>query len=66
MYFFSSELMFGRGENHGQAVENSWKAAVGTSGAEFLPTPDMQKKLIDYLKALSPVFVASGHSPVSR
>ena len=61
--FFSSDLMFGMGENHGQVIENSWEAAVGASGAESLPTPDMQKRLIDDLKALSPVFVASGHGP---
>lgn len=61
--FFSSDLMFGMGENHGQVIENSWESAVGTSGAESLPTPEMHKKLIDDLKALNPVFVASGHGP---
>ena len=61
--FFSSDLMFGMGENHGQVVENSWESTVGTSGAESLPSPDMQKKLIADLKTLSPVFVASGHGP---
>lgn len=64
--FFSSDLMFGMGENHGQVVENSWEAAISTSGAESLPTPDMQKKLIDDLKALSPIFVASGHGPCTK
>jgi flavorubredoxin len=61
--FFSSDLMFGMGENHGHVLEASWDDAVGDSGAESLPTLDMQKKLIDDLKTLSPVFVASGHGP---
>ncbi|MGN6712874.1 hypothetical protein [Anaerocolumna jejuensis] len=61
--FFSSDLMFGMGVNHGQVVENSWEGTVGASGAESLPSPDMQKKLIADLKTLSPVFVASGHGP---
>lgn len=61
--FFSSDLMFGMGVNHGQVVENSWEGTVGASGAESLSSPDMQKKLIADLKTLSPVFVASGHGP---
>lgn len=59
--FFSSDLMFEMGVNHGQVTESSWEAAVGASGADSLPDPGMQKKLTDDLKKLSPVFVASGH-----
>ncbi|MDF2804439.1 MAG: fold metallo-hydrolase [Anaerocolumna sp.] len=61
--FFSSDLMFVMGETHGQVIENNWEATVTTSGAETLPTAEMQIKLIRDLYALSPNFVASGHGP---
>ena len=61
--FFSSDLMFAIGENHGQIVANNWEDAVSTSGAEQLPNIDMQKKLIDDLRTLKPKFIASGHGP---
>lgn len=61
--FFSSDLMFAMGENHGQIVENNWEDAVNTSGVEQLPSIDMQKKLMDDLKTLKPKFIASGHGP---
>lgn len=64
--FFSSDLMFGMGETHGQVVENSWEAAVNASGAESIPNPDVRGKLISELKGLSPLFVASGHGPCIR
>jgi flavorubredoxin len=61
--FFSSDLMFGMGENHGQVIENSWEEAIKASGAERLPNLELQKKLTDDLKTLNPKFVASGHGP---
>lgn len=61
--FFSSDLMFGMGENHGQVVECTWSDAIKTSGAESLPSHEMQTKLIEDLKSLNPKFVASGHGP---
>lgn len=61
--FFSSDLMFQMGVTHGQTIESSWAEAVKASGAEQLPSPDMQKKLLLDLKRLSPAFVASGHGP---
>lgn len=61
--FFSSDLMFSMGETHGQVVENSWEAAVTSSGADNLPNPDLKERLIGDLKSLRPSFVASGHGP---
>jgi flavorubredoxin len=60
---FSSDLMFSMGETHGQIIESSWTDALKTSGVEQLPSPDIQKKMLDDLKSLNPVFVASGHGP---
>jgi len=59
--FFSSDLMFGMGENHGQVIKCSWEEAIKTSGVDTLPNKDLQSKLISDLKAISPQFVASGH-----
>ncbi len=53
--------MFQMGETHGQVIENTWHDAIMASGADLLPSPAMQKKLTDDLKALCPTFVASGH-----
>jgi flavorubredoxin len=64
--FFSSDLMFQMGESHGQVVEFTWEEAVLRSGANFLPSPDMQKKVKDDLAQLRPKFVASGHGPCIR
>ncbi len=61
--FFSSDLMFGMGENHGQVVENTWSEAIKSSGVENIPDQEMQNKLIQDLKLLNPKFVASGHGP---
>lgn len=61
--FFSSDLMFQMGETHGQIIEQSWPDAIKVSGADQLPTPEMQNKLIADLETLSPIFVASGHGP---
>jgi flavorubredoxin len=61
--FFSSDLLFRMGETHGQVIESSWADAIKTSGIDQFPTPDMQKKMADDLKAIAPVFVASGHGP---
>lgn len=61
--FFSSDLMFAMGENHGQVIENSWETAITSSGADLLPNSILQEKLIADLKTLHPVFVASGHGP---
>ena len=60
---FSSDLMFRMGETHAQIIESSWADAVKTSGSDQLPDPEMQKKMTDDLKALAPVFIASGHGP---
>ncbi len=59
--FFSSDLMFQMGETHGQVIEKNWADTINTSGADQLPSLDMQKKLIADLKDLAPMFVASGH-----
>lgn len=59
--FFSSDLMFSMGETHGQVMETTWEDALKASGAEQIPVPYVQKKLIDDLNTLSPAFVASGH-----
>jgi flavorubredoxin len=59
--FFSSDLMFVMGENHGQVIENTWEAAIKSSGADMLPNKELQQKLINDLKELNPLFVASGH-----
>jgi len=61
--FFSSDLMFQMGETHGQIIERSWTDTVTESGADKLPNVNMQKRLTEDLKSLSPVFVASGHGP---
>lgn len=58
---FSSDLMFGMGENHGQIIERSWDDALKLSGADTLPNEEMRNKLISDLKLLNPKFVASGH-----
>ena len=59
--FFSSDLMFGMGENHGQVIESTWETATKSSGAETLPTKEMQEKLLYNLSEVKPKFVASGH-----
>lgn len=61
--FFSSDLMFAIGENHGQVIKNNWENAMNSSGADQLPSLDMQKKLIKDLQAIKPKFIASGHGP---
>jgi flavorubredoxin len=61
--FFSSDLMFGMGETHGQIVEKTWDDALKASGVETIPSLEMQNKLLDELKIVSPKFVASGHGP---
>lgn len=61
--FFSSDLMFGMGENHGQIVEKTWSEAIKASGVEGISNLEMQNKLIEDLKLLNPKFVASGHGP---
>jgi flavorubredoxin len=61
--FFSSDLMFAMGENHGQVIENTWAGAIKSSGAESLPNDSIQKKMIEDLNVLTPKFVASGHGP---
>ncbi|WP_147566840.1 MBL fold metallo-hydrolase [Clostridium tyrobutyricum] len=64
--FFSSDLMFQIGETHGQVIECNWNHAINTSGADQLPSIDMQKKLISNLEMINPVFVASGHGPCMK
>lgn len=59
--FFSSDLMFGIGLNHGQVVENTWSEVLKSSGVEYIPNTDMQAKVLEDLKLLKPKFVASGH-----
>lgn len=59
--FFSSDLMFGMGENHGEVIERTWNDSVKSSGADTLPSEEMRNKLISDLKLLNPKFVASGH-----
>lgn len=61
--FFSSDLMFAMGENHGQIEDKSWEEAVSASGVEYIPNVEMQKMMLDELKKLTPKFVASGHGP---
>lgn len=61
--FFSSDLMFAMGENHGQVIENSWETAIASSGVDLLPNSILQENLIADLKTLSPIFIASGHGP---
>jgi len=63
---FSSDLMFGMGENHGQIIERSWDDALKLSGADTLPNEEMRNKLISDLKLLNPKFVASGHGHCIR
>lgn len=60
---FSSDLMFRMGETHGQTITSTWLDAVENSGADQLPSPDMQKKLKNDLSAIHPAFVAPGHGP---
>ena len=64
--FFSSDLMFAMGENHGQVVENTWEDAIKISGVDFIPNADRQKKLLNDLSNLNPMFVASGHGPCMK
>lgn len=59
--FFSSDLMFQMGATHGQVVEQSWEDTIIASGANQLPTAEMQSKLLGDLQGMSPNFVASGH-----
>ncbi|MHC6180169.1 oxygen-binding di-iron domain-containing protein [Clostridium sp. JNZ X4-2] len=59
--FFSSDLMFQMGETHGQVIESRWADTMALSGADQLPTSEMQNKLLDDLGTLTPAFVASGH-----
>lgn len=59
--FFSSDLMFEMGENHGKIIERSWDDALKSSGADTLPNEEMHNKLISDLKLITPGFVASGH-----
>lgn len=64
--FFSSDLMFATGENHGQVVQKSWEDAVRSSGADLLPATGLRGKLIEDLLSLDTRFVASGHGPCIR
>jgi flavorubredoxin len=64
--FFSSDLMFAMGENHGQVVEKTWEEAIKSNGVDYIPNADMQKKLADDLSTTSPKFVASGHGPCMK
>lgn len=59
--FFSSDLMFQMGATHGQVIKSSWNNAIAASGADQLPTAEMQNKLLSDLQSINPVFVASGH-----
>ncbi|BCN31957.1 oxygen-binding di-iron domain-containing protein [Anaeromicropila herbilytica] len=61
--FFSSDLMFAMGENHGKIIEKTWDEAIGFSGVENIPMGDMLDKMMRDLRALSPRFVACGHGP---
>lgn len=61
--FFSSDLMFQIGENHGTIIEKTWLESINSSGNDNLPTLDMQEKLKKDLKNIDPKFVASGHGP---
>ena len=64
--FFSADLMFAFGKNHGQVIQSSWADAVENSGAKRLPSVEMQKKVTEHLKAICPAFVASGHGPCMK
>jgi len=64
--FFSSDLMFAMGENHGQVVENTWEDAIKISGVDLIPNANRQKKLLNDLSNLNPMFVASGHGPCMK
>lgn len=59
--FFSSDLMFSIGENHGKVIESSWIEAIKVSGADSLPNQELQIKLVTDLSEITPQFVASGH-----
>lgn len=59
--FFSSDLMFQMGETHGQVIESKWIDAIAASGADQLPTLEMQNKLLEDLRSLTSDFIASGH-----
>lgn len=61
--FFGGDLLFKFGKNHGQIIESSWANAIQNSGAKRLPSPEMQEKTTERLKAISPSFVAAGHGP---
>ena len=61
--FFSSDLMFQMGENHGNVIESNWEEAIKNSGANQLPNIEMQDKLVKDMETISPKFVASGHGP---
>ena len=61
--FFSSDLMFQMGENHGNVIESNWEEAIKNSGANQLPNIEMQDKLVKAMETISPKFVASGHGP---
>lgn len=61
--FFSSDLMFKFGKNHGQVIQRNWPDAVENSGAKRLPSVEQQKMVTEHLKAISPAFVAAGHGP---
>jgi flavorubredoxin len=61
--FFSSDLMFAMGVNHGQIVESTWEEAIQSNGEGFLPSKEQQTKLTNDLKELDASFVASGHGP---
>ena len=59
--FFSSDLMFGMGENHGQVIESSWDAAVKSSGRRYIAQSRIRTKAILGFGEIEPKFVASGH-----
>jgi len=54
------------GENHGQVVENTWEDAIKISGVDLIPNANRQKKLLNDLSNLNPMFVASGHGPCMK
>jgi flavorubredoxin len=61
--FFSSDLMFSMGENHGQVTKKTWEDAIKLSGVDLISNIEMQRKLLDDLSKLTVNFVASGHGP---
>lgn len=61
--FFSSDLMFAMGVNHGQVVDKTWEEALKLSSVDQIPNAEAQKKMLQELQKLSPNFVASGHGP---